>query len=118
MGRATCHCHSCQKISGGAHTLNLLVPQDRFRVTAGSPKHYTETHESGMKLTVNFCDNCGSTIYKIADHELFRGNAVVQAGALDDPQGLEQAKPELEVYTKYRAPWLPNLDWAMKKPEF
>ena len=113
-----CHCLSCQKISGGTHTLNLLVPEGEFRVTDGSPKDYTVTHESGMKLTVHFCDNCGGVIYKTADNDLFRGYAIVQAGTLDDQEGLEQAKPEMELYTKYRAPWLSNLDWAAQKQGF
>lgn len=89
-----------------------------FHVTNGSAKEYTETHESGMKLTVHFCDNCGTAVYKKADHDLFRGCVVLLAGTLDDQNGLEQAKPEMELFTKYRAPWLKRLDWATQKEEF
>lgn len=73
-------------------------------------------HESGKKLTVYFCGDCGSTLYKT--HELFPGKVVVLAGTLDDAEGLEQAKPQVELFTKHRASWLPVLSWADQKDEF
>lgn len=71
-----------------------------------------------MKITVNFCDNCGCAAWKKADHELFKGAVVLLAGTLDDPELLEQAKPEVELYTKYRASWLPKIDQIMETSEF
>lgn len=71
-----------------------------------------------MKLTVHFCDNCGCAVWKKADHELFKGAIVLLAGSLDDPGELEQAKPEVELYTKYRVSWLPKIDQIAEKPEF
>ncbi|CAP98651.1 hypothetical protein E8E15_010521 [Penicillium rubens] len=114
--KATCYCLSCQKISGGTNTLNLLVPEDRFRVTDGSPIKYTEMHESGMKLTVHFCSKCGCSIYKT--HEKFPGMVVILAGTLDGPDALEQSKPEAELYSQHRVGWLPNFDWAEQREEF
>jgi hypothetical protein len=73
-------------------------------------------HESGMELTINFCPNCGCMIYKT--HELFPGKVVVFAGTLDDPDGLENSKPEAELFSKRRVRWLPGLSWAEQKEEF
>ncbi|KAJ5371901.1 hypothetical protein N7517_003907 [Penicillium concentricum] len=114
--KATCHCLSCRKISGGTHTLNLLIPEDKFRVTEGTATSYTEMHESGMKLTINFCSKCGCYIYKT--HEKFPGMVVILAGTLDAPDALEQAKPEAELYSQHRVRWLPDFGWAEKKVEF
>lgn len=96
--------------------MNLVIPEDKLHVTAGSTKSYTETHENGGKLTVNFCDNCGCSIYKM--HDSFPGNAIILAGTLDEPDGLEQAKPDAELYTKHRVPWLSSLEGAKQKMEF
>ena len=114
--QATCHCLSCRKITGGTNSVNLLVPEDKIRVTGGSTKQYTETHENGKKLTVYFCGECGSVIYK--QHESFPGSAVILAGTLDDPEGLEKSKPQVELYAKHRVSWLPVLAGAEQKPEF
>ncbi|KAL4780305.1 Mss4-like protein [Aspergillus varians] len=114
--KATCHCLSCRKISGGTHTVNLLLPADKFRVTSGTAIKYTETHESGKKLTVNFCSICGCAVYKT--HELFPGMVVILAGTLDEPGALEQAKPEAELYSQHRVKWMPEFEWAEQRVEF
>ncbi|KAJ5819755.1 hypothetical protein N7474_005346 [Penicillium riverlandense] len=118
QGVAMCHCLSCKKISGGTHTVNLLIPEDKVHVTVGSPKQCTQIHESGMKLTVNFCGNCGGAIYKTADRETFAGLAIVQMGTIDEPDILKQVRPGMELYTKYRVPWLSSLEDTIQKPEF
>ncbi|KAJ5520814.1 hypothetical protein N7463_001267 [Penicillium fimorum] len=114
--KATCYCLSCQKISGGTNTLNLLIPEDKFRVIEGTATSYTEMHESGMKLTVNFCSKCGCSIYKT--HEKFPGMVVILAGTLDAPNALEQSKPEAELYSQHRVGWLPTFGWAEQRVEF
>lgn len=114
--QATCHCLSCRKISGSTNTLNLLLPEDKLLVTHGSPKTHTSMHESGMKLTVYFCGECGCAVYKT--HEKFPGMVVVLAGTLDGPNELEKWKPEAELYSQHRTAWLPDFTWAEQRTEF
>ncbi|CEJ60850.1 hypothetical protein PMG11_09406 [Penicillium brasilianum] len=114
--KGPCYCLSCRKISGSTNTLNLLLPDDKFSITSGSTKHHTEMHESGKPLTIYFCGDCGTGIYKT--HELFPQKVVVLAGTLDEADGLELAKPEVELWTKYRSSWLTGLDFAEQKEEF
>jgi len=118
QGVALCHCLSCRKITGGTHTVNLMIPEDQFHVTVGSPKQCTQIHETGMKITVNFCGNCGGAIYKTADGESFAGMAVVQMGTIDELGIFEKVKPGMELYTKYRAPWLSSLEGTTQRTEF
>lgn len=95
-----------------------MVPESTFTFTAGSAKHFTTTHESGLQITVYFCGDCGCHLYKTGDREGFKGVAIIQIGTLDDPESLRKAKPGLELWTKYRVPWLPHFEGAALKSEF
>ncbi|KAB8228004.1 Mss4-like protein [Aspergillus alliaceus] len=115
--KAVCHCLTCHKLSSGS-SANLLIPNTNFRVTSGFPKTYSMTHESGMKLTTHFCENCGSLLYKVGDREEFKGAVIVLAGTLDDEEEFEKAKPEAEFFVKHRVGWWPELGDAMQLGEF
>jgi hypothetical protein len=97
-----------------------MVPKDKFRITSGSSslKSYSKPHESGMNLTIFFCEDCGTGIYKEADADMFQGIVVVQVGTLDDMNALNQAQPDEELYIKHRASWLPKIPSAGQIQEF
>ncbi|KAK5710431.1 hypothetical protein LTR17_018879 [Elasticomyces elasticus] len=105
----TCHCLTCQKLSGSAFTTNICVPDDKYHVTSGTPKTYDWTHESGMKMEFSFCGDCGANISKTGDHDAFKGMVIVQAGSLDEKQEQELPAPVAELYVKQRVSWLPAL---------
>ena len=60
-----------------------------------------------MTLTIHFCGDCGSTVYKTGTLDIFEGIAIVQGGTLDE--GLSNAVPGVELFVKNRAAWLPEL---------
>jgi hypothetical protein len=103
-------------MTGGTNSVNWLLSEDNLHVTDGSTTQFSQTHESGMKLAVYFCSNCGSTIYKT--HEKYPGMVIAMAGTLDDADGLANSKPAAELYTKHRVGWLPDLSWTEQKVEF
>ena len=72
------------------------------------------THESGMTVTPYSCDKCYCTIYKKASG--FPGQVVVFAGTLDGEDSLleNEAKPDAELWIKYRVAWQPALEGAMQ----
>jgi hypothetical protein len=113
-----CHCLTCRKISGSTNTVCLLVPEQNFRFTSGNPKKTTVTHETGMKITLSFCGDCGNTLCKQADAEAFQGHTIVCAGTLDDDDHLKIAQPMGELWVKYRASWLPEIAGAKQYQEF
>lgn len=45
-----CHCNTCKVLSGGAFTLNQIVPKEALKFTKGGDalKLYTYTGDSGM----------------------------------------------------------------------
>jgi hypothetical protein len=117
MTQAVCHCLSCRKLSSGS-SVNLLVPQDHFHLVKGAAKEHHETHESGMHLTLHFCGNCGCLLYKTADRKEFEDGVILLAGTLDDPQALDDAKPEAEFFVNERPSWWPALDDAKQLQGF
>lgn len=76
-----CHCRDCQKSTGGAGTVAVIVPAPAFKVTQGTPKGYTVTGDSGGKVTRFFCPDCGSQLYSTPQGPI----VVVKAGTMDDP---------------------------------
>ena len=96
-----CHCLSCQKLSGGAFSVNLAVPRAGLRIEGATLKTFHDTGESGQPVQRLFCDRCGSPIASFADTipEL----AFVKAGTLDDTSGLA---PTMEIWCETAQPWV------------
>lgn len=103
---ANCHCADCKKASGGAMATFLGVATTDFTATAGTPKAFHYTADSGNGLDRNFCPECGSRLYT-SNLESFPGMVFVAVGALDRPELIE---PKLEMFTKRRLHWTAPLE--------
>lgn len=98
---AQCHCKNCQRQSGSAFSVNLMVRADGV-TTTGTPTAYRDTDTfSGNAVTRKFCATCGSPIFS----ELADGNGmvIVKAGTLDDPTPFA---PAVSVWTDTKMPWV------------
>jgi hypothetical protein len=97
-----CHCTDCQRQSGSAFGMSLVVAPDAFRLTAGRLKTFEVRAASGRIKTCAFCADCGVRIYN-------RTSALysIKAGTLDDTSRLE---PDGHYWTKRKQAWtvLPN----------
>jgi len=103
--QALCHCIDCRKISGGAYSINIVVPEDNFKLVSGQPKPISKQADTGKKITSHFCGDCGSTLFR--DGESFPGMKIIKAGVLDDPSALDKvAKPQVELFSESRVPWI------------
>ena len=58
-----CHCRDCQHISGGGHLPQIAVPFEGF-VSWGQVKVYRSTSEAGNIVSLAFCAECGSPLFK------------------------------------------------------
>jgi hypothetical protein len=96
-----CHCDDCQRHSGSAFSVNVLVARDALEIK-GEPKAYHTTgSENGITRDRLFCGDCGTPIFTIM-HE--RPDVViVKAGTLDDRAGLN---PSVEVWWRRAQDWL------------
>jgi hypothetical protein len=77
-----------------------------------------------MLLTVHFCGECGTRIYKEGDREDFFGTVIVQAGTLDGDEGGKKGmgigdfKVGVELWVKERVGWLEEVGGAGQCQEF
>lgn len=72
-----------------------------------------------MTLTIYFCENCGSTLYKEGDSDNFKGLVIIQAGTLDGMEmKLEDVKLGAELYIKHRVGWVGERKGVTQCQEF
>ncbi len=98
---AVCHCTDCQKQSGSAFGMSLVVPRDAFSVS-GETRTFTKIAESGHKVDCVFCPACGVRVFH-RPHKL-TDTLNVKPGTLDDTSALPP--PSLSVWTRSRQPWV------------
>jgi hypothetical protein len=108
IATAVCHCDHCQRQSGGAFSVNLIVQQSQLTIS-GTLQTYGDTGDDGgdvVHVRRRFCGSCGSPIVsELAQPE---GVVAVKAGTLDDRSTVQ---PLAEVWCVARQPWvtLPNM---------
>jgi hypothetical protein len=105
---AICHCTHCQRQSGSAFSVNLVVKKDSF-VQQGYAKTYQDVGSSGQPVYRHFCESCGSPIF--SELAMAPGVLFVKAGTLDAPF---ESTPALEVYAKHAAIWLTPVNGAKR----
>jgi hypothetical protein len=90
-----CHCIGCQRMTGGAFSLAVVVTDAAFEVTQGKPVI------GGLhgKVPHYFCPHCMSWMFTRVP-ELATVN--VRATMLDDTTGFE---PFVETYVSDKLPW-------------
>jgi hypothetical protein len=96
-----CHCTHCQKQSGAAFSLFVMVPKQNFRLERGTPARFETLGESGNPVQRHFCRDCGSPLYSeaaIAPDFYF-----LKAGTLDERAWL---KPTLHLFCDSAQPWV------------
>ena len=99
-----CHCKECQRQSGSAFGMSMLVQEASLTVT-GQTKQFTRIADSGHENTGVFCPNCGVRIYHIPRY--VTGVLVLKPGTLDDTSWLQ---PEYFVWMKSAQGWVPVPD--------
>ena len=98
-----CHCTACQRRSGSAFVVSLIVPDRDFHLTQGTLRSQARTADSGATLTHWFCGDCGTPILGME-----RGTApalyqTVRVGTLDDVSGI---RPTVHVWTRSAQDWV------------
>jgi hypothetical protein len=95
-----CHCRDCQYQSGSAFIAAMRVPATGFRITKGEPKLYARASDAGNKVTLAFCEECGSPLFiRVSARPDIVG---LRVGSLDDPSVFH---PEAHIFVKSAQPW-------------
>jgi hypothetical protein len=101
-----CHCTDCQVLSGSAFRMTVPAAEADFRLTAGQPKVYVKTAESGAQRVQAFCADCGSPIYatSVGPGPKTYG---LRVGTIDQRQELSPAR---QIWRRSALPWVPEMD--------
>lgn len=102
LATAVCHCSHCQRQSGGAFSVNIVMHESQLKID-GELKSYDEPGENNDDVYVRrkFCPTCGSPI--VSELSKTAGIVAVKAGVLDDRSGV---KPTVQVWCVDRQPWV------------
>src|SRR5262249_30325259 len=81
---AICYCRDCQRASGSAFHVGVLVAGEGFIVTRGGLRADRAIGDSGRWIDRSFCPICGSGILHAL--ELRSSDVmVIKVGSLDEP---------------------------------
>jgi hypothetical protein len=95
-----CHCLNCQRQTGSAFVINLLIEADRVELLAGEPQPITVPRDDGTEQKIWRCPTC-----QIALYSQYTSPRVhfVRGGTLDDPRSVE---PDVHIYTRSKVGWV------------
>ena len=97
---AACHCMECQRRTGSPFGVSSYFSKEQVR-TEGPSKIYVRGSDSGRKLELHFCSNCGSTVFWYA--EFVPDLIGIAFGAFADPS---MPRPIVSVWETTRHPWV------------
>jgi len=96
-----CHCLNCQRHTGSAFVINLLIEATRVDLLKGSPEPVIMPLNGGSPNTIFRCPDC-----RVAVWSVYGGRSevlFVRAGTLDDPSSVS---PDVHIYTRSKLPWV------------
>jgi hypothetical protein len=95
-----CHCLNCQRQTGSAFVINLLIEADRVEVLAGEPKPVDVPRDDGSTQRIYRCPGCQVAVFSEYGWPEVR---FVRGGTLDEPSSVS---PDIHIFTKSKLPWV------------
>ena len=95
-----CHCLNCQRQTGSAFVINLLIETDRVELLAGVPQAVGVPRDDGSEQMVFRCPACQVALFSQYGRPEFR---YVRAGTIDDPSSVA---PDVHIFTRSKLPWV------------
>ena len=95
-----CHCLNCQRQTGSAFVINVLIETDRVELLAGDPQPVSVPRSDGKKQRIWRCSTCQTAVFSQYTSPRIR---FVRAGTLDDPTSVA---PDVHIYTRSKLPWV------------
>ena len=94
-----CHCHTCQKRTGSACAMALIVALDSLSIEGELAAWERVSDKGEVNIRYN-CAGCGNTIHGISASSPTLTK--LQSGTLDDTADVE---PEVHIWTRSRQRW-------------
>jgi hypothetical protein len=95
-----CHCLNCQRQTGSAFVINLLIEADRVELLAGVPQPVDAPRDDGSEQRIFRCPTCQVAVFSEYGRPDVR---FVRAGTLDDPSAV---MPDVHIYTRSKLSWI------------
>ena len=95
-----CHCLNCQRQTGSAFVINLLIETDRVELLAAEPQAVDVPRDDGSLQRIYRCPTCEVAVYS---QYTSPDDRFVRAGTLDEPRGIT---PDVHIFTKSKVDWV------------
>jgi hypothetical protein len=95
-----CHCLNCQRQTGSAFVVNLLIEADRVELLAGEPQPVGVPRDDGSAQRIFRCPVCQVAIFSEYGRPEVR---FVRGGTLDEPSSVS---PDVHIYTRSKVGWV------------
>jgi len=95
-----CHCLNCQRQTGSAFVVNLLIEADRVELLAGDPQPVDVPRDDGSSQRIFRCPVCEVAIFSEYGRPEVR---FVRGGTLDEPSSVS---PDVHIYTRSKLGWV------------
>ena len=95
-----CHCLNCQRQTGSAFVINLLIETERVELLAGVPHPVDVPRDDGSTQRVFRCSTCQVAVFSQYGQPEVR---FVRAGTLDRPSAVT---PDVHIFTKSKLRWI------------
>jgi hypothetical protein len=95
-----CHCLNCQRQTGSAFVINLLIEADRVELLAGEPQPVEVPRDDGSKQRIFRCSTCQVAVFSEYGRPEVR---FVRGGTLDQPS---EVTPDVHIFTRSKLGWI------------
>ena len=96
-----CHCLNCQRQTGSAFVINMLIESDRVELVQGAPVPVAVPRDDGSSHLIFRCPQCQVAVWsEYGGRSEFR---FVRAGTLDRPSGVS---PDVHIFVRSKLPWV------------
>ena len=95
-----CHCLNCQRQTGSAFVINLLIETDRVELLAGDPQPVDVPRDDGSTQRIFRCPTCEVAVFS----QYTRGRGAVRARRY--PRSAVGGHADAHIYTRSKLPWI------------
>ena len=95
-----CHCLNCQRQTGSAFVINLLIEADRVELLAGEPGPVDVARDDGSTQRIYRCPGCQVAVFSEYGWPELK---FVRGGTLDEPSAVQ---PDVHIFTRSKVPWV------------
>jgi hypothetical protein len=95
-----CHCLNCQRQTGSAFVINLLIEASHVEVVAGASRPVEVPRDDGSTQRIFRCPTCQVAVFSEYGRPEVR---YVRAGTLDRPS---EVTPDVHIFTKSKVGWI------------